>query len=122
MIKFLKSSFWILILAMIFSVGAEARNYYGAISFSQSTGAYGYAYDYKSKRGAMNAARRKCGRRDCKTPLWFRNACGALAIGNGNGYGTGWGNTRSSAKRKALRSCRKYNRGCYIKKSVCTTR
>jgi len=121
MVNVLKKSFWVLILAMLFSINAEARNYYGAISYSPSTGAYGYAYDYNSKSSARNAARRQCGYRSCKNSLWFRNACGALAVGN-SGYGTGWGSTKSRAKREALRSCRKYSRGCYVKQWVCTTR
>ncbi len=121
MVNFFKNPLGILILAMLLSVSVEARNYYGAISYSPSTGAYGYSYDYTSKRGAQRAARKQCGYRDCKKSLWFRNACGALAVGN-NGYGTGWGSTKSRARRAALRSCRKYSRGCRVKRWVCTTR
>ncbi len=121
MVNFLKTPLGALILAMLLSVSIEARNYYGAISYSPSTGAYGYSYDYNSKSSARHAARKQCGYRNCKNSLWFRNACGALAVGS-SGYGTSWGNSRSSAKRKALRSCRKYSRNCTIRKSVCTTR
>jgi len=121
MANYFKSLLGALILTMVFTVNLEARNYYGAISYSPSTGAYGYSYDHYSKYNAERAARNQCARRDCVIPIWFKNACGALAIGS-NGYGSGWGSTRARAKREALRSCRRYTGGCYIEKSVCTTR
>lgn len=111
---------WVLVMVMVFATASQARDYYGAISYSSSTGYYGYSYDYSSKWQAIRTARRKCGARDCVDALWFRNACGALALAGRGGYGTGWGTTRSRARREALRSCHRYNRSCYIQKVVCT--
>lgn len=121
MLNLLKRPIWLVAFAMIFSVALEARDYYGAISYSPSTGKYGYSYDYNYRSGAESAARNQCARRDCSTLLWFRNACGSLAVGR-NGYGSGWGSNRARAKREALKSCRRYTGGCRVVNTICTTR
>jgi hypothetical protein len=54
-------------------------------------------------------------------PIWFRDACGALAVGSG-GYGAGWGTSRSLAEGYALRTCRKHSSDCAVRRWVCTTR
>lgn len=100
-----------------------AQDYYGAIAYSPSTGAHGWTYDYATRQEAQDTALSECRQHadDCVIALWFRNACGALAIGS-NGYGSGWGTSRSRAERDALQSCRRYTGGCSIKRWVCTTR
>ncbi len=121
MVRHFKKTVWIAALAMIFTAALEARDYYGAIAYSPSTRHYGYSYDYDYKWGAENSALNQCNRNDCQVVIWFRNACGALAIGP-YGYGSGWGSTRYGAEQAALRSCRKYSNGCRIERWVCTTR
>jgi serine/threonine-protein kinase len=103
---------------------AAAQDNYGAIAFSPATGAHGWSYDYPSRSAAENAALANCGRyaSDCRVPIWFRNACGALAVGAGNGYGSGWGTSRAIAERYALQVCRRYTSGCRIRRWACTTR
>jgi serine/threonine-protein kinase len=103
--------------------GAAAQDNYGAIAYSPSTGAHGWAYDYGSRAAAEQVALSNCGQHadDCVVPIWFRNACGALAVG-ADGYGSGWGSNRNLAERYALQSCRKYTSGCWIKRWACTTR
>ncbi len=103
---------------------AEARDYYGAIAYSPSTGAHGWSNDYGSRSGAESAALSNCRRHasDCVVPIWFRNACGALAVASGGGYGSGWGTSRGLAERYAMRSCRGQNSSCSILRWVCTTR
>lgn len=70
-----------------------AQEYFGAISFSQSTRANGYSYDYKTKEAAQRAANIQCesysGTGDCKSVIWFKNACGALATDPNGAYGSG---------------------------------
>ena len=102
----------------------KAADYYGAIAFSQQTGAHGYSYDYGSRRVAQSRALQECAKHGggCKIATWFRNACGALAVGNGNGWGAEWGNTRAEAERLALQRCGTHTSGCWIKRLVCTTR
>jgi len=101
---------------------AVAQNY-GAIAYSPSTMAYGWSYDYPSRSAAESAALANCGKQanDCIVPLWFRNACGALAIGS-NGYGTGWATARATADSQALTVCRRHTMDCAVKRWVCTTR
>jgi serine/threonine-protein kinase len=101
------------------------QEYYGAIAYSPSTRAYGWAYDYASRGGAKERALAQCQRHadanDCVVPVWFRNACGALAIG-ADGYGTGWGVSRKLAESYAIQSCGRYSDGCSVVRWVCTTK
>src|SRR5262245_53251859 len=102
---------------------AQARDYYGAIAYSPSTRAYGYSYDHYTRADAENRALAECRARapDCQLPLWFRNACGALAIGP-NGWGTGWGTDRRLAESYAIQTCRNHSGNCQVVRWVCTTR
>ncbi|RMH46635.1 MAG: DUF4189 domain-containing protein [Alphaproteobacteria bacterium] len=105
---------------------ATASADYGAIYFSQDTGAYGYSWNYRTQEAAEDAAYNECRRhrsrpRDCVMATWFRNACGALAVGDGNGWGASWGRTIREAERKALNTCRDYNNtGCRVEVSFCS--
>jgi hypothetical protein len=96
---------------------------YGAIAYSPTNRAHGWSYDYPSRKDAERRALAQCGRHaeDCIVPVWFRNACGALAVG-ADGYGSGWGSSRKSAEGQAVQSCRRYSGGCAVIRWVCTTR
>ena len=112
-----------ILISSVVAAPAQAANY-GAIAFSPATGAHGYSYDYRSQRQAQHRALGECARRGggCKIATWFRNACGALAVGAGNGWGAEWGNTRAEAERLALQRCSTHTSGCYILRWVCTSR
>lgn len=103
---------------------AQAAEYYGAIAFSQTTGSHGYSFDYGSRGAAQNRALQECARYGggCIVAAWFRNACGALAVGNGNGWGAEWGRSRAEAQRLALQRCNANTSGCQVVRWVCTTR
>ena len=103
---------------------AQAVDYYGAIAFSQTTGAHGYAYDYTTQRQAEINAMAECRKygRGCEFATWVRNGCAALAVGNNEGWGGDWGNNRREAENKALSRCRQHTRGCQIRRWVCTSR
>jgi hypothetical protein len=103
--------------------GEAAAQNYGAIAYSPSTKAYGWSYDYPSRSAAESQALSNCRKQanDCIVPLWFRNACGALAIGS-NGYGTAWATDRSGAEHQALVVCRRFTMDCAVTRWVCTTR
>ena len=102
--------------------GSALAGYYGAIAFSQDSGANGRSWNFETKWQAKNRALRECSKhgRGCKVVLWFRNACGALAISPGNGYGASWDSDEYAARRSALRTCYKYNDTCSIKASYCS--
>jgi serine/threonine protein kinase, bacterial len=108
--------------AMAQSYETHARNYYGAIAFSPSTGAYGFSSDYGSQDAAERIAISNCGKSDCLVPVWFRNACGALAVGADHAYGSGLGPDEKRAKESALQVCSEYTTGCSIQKLICTER
>jgi serine/threonine-protein kinase len=120
--EFLSASLACLLLGGFASVAA-AQGYCGAIAYSPSTRAHGWAYDYASRREAESRALSECRRHagDCVVPVWFCNACGALAAGS-EGYGSGWGTSRKVAEGSALQSCRRYSGDCSVMRWVCTTR
>lgn len=94
---------------------------YGAIAYSDSTGAWGSAYDYASQELAEQWAKHRCGAQDCTIRVWFKNACGSLAVGNGCS-GTGRANSRDEAQSLAVAYCRNSGVGCTVKCWACTTR
>jgi len=101
-----------------------AADYYGAIAYSPRTGSYGYSYDHYTQREAENAAHKACENYarsgDCEALVWFKNACGALAVGD-SGYGSGWGTDRYTAESYAINSCSKYSGNCKVIHWNCTT-
>lgn len=101
-----------------------AANYHGAIAISPSSKAMGWSYDYKSRWQAENAALRECYKHasDCRIATWFRNACGAVAVGEYGGWGANWGRNIRQAKWNSKRMCRKHDSHCQVKRWVCTTR
>lgn len=108
----------------LFVKAACAQNYYGAIAYSPSTGSYGYSYDHASRARAEDGAYAECRKHasDCQVALWFRNACGALAVGDDGGWGTGWGSVLQRAESEALGVCGKHTSNCSVIRWVCTTR
>jgi Domain of unknown function (DUF4189) len=98
-----------------------AADYYGAIAFNQESGAVGYSYDFQTQAGAERRALSECGD-DCEVVVWFMNACGALATGDDNGYGTGWAGTRRQAESTALSNCNENSENCSVIQWVCTSR
>ena len=106
------------------SVPLAAAANFGAIAYSNTTGAYGYSYDYGSRRSAEQAALANCRSNGsgCKVVIWFQNSCGALAIGSDFGWGAAWASSRSQAERSAMRYCRQNSSGCHIAAYSCTTR
>ena len=102
------------------------RAYFGAIALA-SDGAFGYSYDFGTKRAALNAAHQRCRQRSdypgtCTKVGWIRNACGAVAVkydrqGFVSRYKFGWGGTKQAAIAAAKR-----NFGGVIRTWVCTTR
>lgn len=105
--------------ALAQSVGAAS---YGAIAFSPRNGAFGYSYNYGTRDEAEARALRECRVRGggCRLMVWFRNACGALAVGEGYAYGWAWASSRGEARGRAMEECRARTRGCDIRVLVCT--
>lgn len=107
-----------LLTLVLWSTQAAAGGY-GAIAFSQDSGAHGYSYGYDTRGGAENEALQGCGG-GCTVVLWFNNACGALAVGANNGYGTGWASSRGEAENIAMSNCNQNSTNCNILQWVCS--
>ena len=105
------------------SQSAHAADYYGAIAVSPTTSALGWSYDYGSRNAAERAALGKCEEHadDCQVAVWFRNACGAVAIGDG-GWGGAWATNKDAAISRAIDACSNHAENCEWKRWQCTTR
>ena len=105
---------------------AQADGLHGSITFSQEADggyAWGIAWSFDSRSGALAESIDQCqayGGSDCAEVGWFSEACGALAVGDGNGYGAGWGDTTAAAERDALSQCRAANSNCRIEVARCS--
>ena len=99
---------------------------HGSISFSQESDggyAWGIAWSFNSRADALAEAGDQCreyGGSYCTEVGWFQEACGALAIGDDNGYGAGWGDTTVEAERDALSQCRAANDNCRVEVARCS--
>ena len=99
---------------------------HGSIAFSQENDggyAWGIAWRFGSRANATEEAIEQCRREggtECAEAGWFRDACGALAIGDENGYGAGWGHTKRDAEADALAQCRAANDNCRLEVARCS--
>ena len=99
---------------------------HGSIAFSQEADggyAWGIAWSFDSAAGALAGATDQCrayGGTSCHEAGWFEEACGALAIGDENGYGTGWGATIAEAEGDALAQCQAVNPNCRVEVARCS--
>ncbi len=106
---------------------ASARQYdvYGAIAYSRTTGAHGFSYNYTTRSVAQGQALRQCesrsGRGDCRVQIWFRNACGVVAVGRNGAFGSGWGSDVGRAQQYAAQTCQNYGgTQCRVVRWACT--
>lgn len=108
--------------ALSLPLSATAADLYGAIAYSPTSKAYGWAKDYGSQIEAENAAMNECYKRagDCRVAVWFVNACGAVSAGP-EGWGADWGESFREAERKSTRLCSDYSYNCQIVVSQCVT-
>ncbi|WP_172891522.1 DUF4189 domain-containing protein [Cohaesibacter sp. ES.047] len=104
-----------------FSSVASSEDRFGAFAVAEN-GAYGYAWAHYSKSEARRTAMNECRRRGpgCRNALWFRNACGALAMNSRNSWATEWSESRAGARDRALNSCNNKFGGCRIREAICS--
>jgi len=111
----------VLLALLIAALDAAAARYgkrqlWGAIAYSTTTGAYGFAVDVKTKREAESGAFAKCGS-NCDLIKTFRDACGVVAVG-GKRVTYESGASREIAETKALKKC---GDACTVKVWACTS-
>ena len=111
----------LLIIVTLSPAAALGQDHDGAIAYSPRTKAHGWAFNHPSQKAAQATALYNCRQHapDCKTVVWFLNACAALATGEG-GYGSAWGSTQAAADKEALKLCASHTKGCTIARRVCT--
>ena len=105
----------------------DPHSFYGSIAYSPSDGRWGYSYDYRSEGESVQVALnhcRKSGGRSCRTVLWFRNGCAAVAIAGSNSkFAVKSEIRRDDSEAVARRLCQEaYGRTCTIKVWACTSR
>ena len=109
------------------SLGSRtAENFHGSIFFSRLDDGgetFAIAWSEETAEGARQVARTECknrgGGRGCSEGGSFRNACGALAIGDSSLAYTGGGRTHAEAERAALANCNSRSKGCRIEVTRC---
>jgi hypothetical protein len=95
------------------SPATQRKGPFGAIAVGRQGNRAGTAYAHATRAGAEAAAEATCrgtGKTvvdDCASKVWFKNACGAVAAGKNDTYGTGWDKSPAGACRWALATCRK---------------
>ncbi len=102
---------------------AIAQDKFGAVA-TGSNGAYGYSYNYNSRRAAETAALDYCSDNgsNSRVHLWVKNACGAVAKGGGY-VGWAWNVDEDAAYDNAIEAC--YDAGgsnCKFVAGACTDR
>ena len=105
-------------LAVVLLPGAALAELFAAIAFSPTTGKSGTAWNFDAQNLAETEAYYQCGVDDCDTVLWFKQ-CGAIAVGDGYGYGTGYDLSLDAATNTALQYCDQYTSNCQITAAFC---
>ncbi len=95
---------------------------YGAISYSPTTGSFGWTRNFSTLWEAEFYANQYCGTVGCGSVVWFQNNCGALAVSAVDSGTYGWhlGANRWLAETGALRECSARGQACAIKGWACS--
>lgn len=96
-------------------------NMFGAIAYNEKTGVSGWTTNYGYQEQASKDAVGYCGQ-DCKTVMWFANACAALAVSQTDKSKAGWAWAPNVylAQSQAKRECARRAEDCQIEIRVCT--
>ena len=119
----------VVVLAVVVGLASQAaaQDLFGSVAFSTEPDggyAWGIAWDHGSQEGARTRALAACQERGgslCQEQMAFLNGCGALFIGDGNGWGLGKGGSRLRAEAMARRACASVNENCRLAVSRCTS-
>jgi serine/threonine-protein kinase len=85
---------------------------FGAIAVGRNGNRAGTSFAHATQAEAEAAAEETCRgtgtdvAKDCASKVWFKDACGALAVGKNGIYGTGWHNSPAGACRWAVSTCK----------------
>lgn len=93
-------------------------NCWGAVGLGPN-GARGFSFGQYSEARAVIQLQEECGG-DCDTIKTFYNSCGAMAQGDGGGWGFGIASNASQAAHHALGYCSNYGGGCTVEAWACS--
>jgi hypothetical protein len=85
----------------------DKKDYWCAIGFSSSTGKFGSSTNWTDRGSATRQARENCNADDAECVVLCCNGWCAIALGDDNKYGVGWGSSRAVAEKHALDWCQK---------------
>ena len=100
------------------SAPAKAEKLFGAIAFSASTGKVGTGFNFAAKNEASTEAVKQCGMDDCDSVVEFAH-CGAIAVGDGFGYGYSADKSAAKSEETALSNCTGLTTNCLVIQSLC---
>jgi hypothetical protein len=101
--------------------GPARRSSFGAITYSPSSGEFGYSDHTANRAQAEDRAKSECGKNDCVVATWFFNHCGALATSSNGSWGAEQGGNERTARSLALTRCAKEGgTDCAIKVARCS--
>jgi serine/threonine-protein kinase len=109
------------ILGASLAQGGRASSY-GAIAYSPTTGRYGWSCRAPERATAEKIAINSCGTADATIVVWGGDTHLALALGDGQAYGSAWDANRSRAEQKALETCSRYGTNCRVALQIDTRR
>jgi serine/threonine-protein kinase len=112
-----------IVAALLLMAAPATAQSWGAIAYSPTTGAAGWSSDSVSEVEAEWTALGYCDQNagDCVSAITFHDACGAVARGDGVGWGADWGIDGEIAQDTALQACYAHgNSSCKIVRWQCS--
>ncbi|HEX3972356.1 MAG TPA: DUF4189 domain-containing protein [Stellaceae bacterium] len=102
---------------------APASPNFGAIAYGAKSGAWGYSYNWNTRKQAEDNALANCKKNasDCEVQVWYQRECGAVVSADGGDVYWGTGDGTGAAGGNALASCKKDGgKNCTIKVEQCS--
>jgi hypothetical protein len=107
------------------AASAVSTHYWVCIAVSSSSGHYGWSRG-GSESSALQSAKKKCGKSDCKSYSCIEEGCVGIDYGSAYvalSYARGYGkNDGSKAASLALSTCKKHSKGCAKPGYFCAAR
>ena len=96
---------------------------FGAIAYGSQSGAWGYSYNWDTRKQAEDQALAECQERaaDCEVLVWYQRECGAVVSADGDNVYWGVGDGTGAAGENALAICKKDGgKNCTIRVEQCS--
>ena len=103
-------------LAVPSPAAVHADGKFAAIAISDKNGPsnWGYSVNQDSQDNAEKLAIQKCNAPDAKVVVWSHDGWCALAVGDDNGWGSGFGKTQEDGRKAALDEAAKHTKNPHV--------